>query len=40
MLVLDDVVAWLALVHVLYLLAFVGAGLALALLSYRRRLVV
>jgi lipooligosaccharide transport system permease protein len=40
MLVLDDIVPWLALVHAAYLLAFVGAGLALALFSYRRRLVV
>jgi len=40
MLVLDDVVTWLALVHVAYLLAFIGVGLALALFTYRRRLVV
>jgi len=40
MLVLDDVVTWLALVHAAYLLAFIGVGLALALFTYRRRLVV
>jgi lipooligosaccharide transport system permease protein len=40
MLVLGDVGTWLALAHVVYLLAFVGVGLALALFSYRRRLVV
>jgi lipooligosaccharide transport system permease protein len=40
MLTLDDVVVWLALLHAAYLLAFVAVGLALALLSYRRRLVV
>ena len=39
-LVLGDVVAWLALLHVLYLVACVGVGLALALFTYRRRLVV
>jgi lipooligosaccharide transport system permease protein len=40
MLVLGDVVGWLALLHVAYLLAWVAGGLALALFSYRRRLVV
>ena len=40
MLVLGDIVGWLALLHVAYLLAFIAAGLVLALLSYRRRLVV
>ena len=40
MLTLDDIVVWLALLHAVYLLAFVAGGLALALLSYRRRLVV
>jgi lipooligosaccharide transport system permease protein len=40
MLVLGDVVTWLALAHLAYLLAFVAAGLALALFTYRRRLVV
>ncbi len=39
-LVLGDVIAWSALAHVLYLLAFVAVGLALALFTYRRRLVV
>ena len=40
MLVLGDVVGWLALAHVAYLLAFVAVGFALALFSYQRRLVV
>ena len=40
MLVLGEVVGWLALVHVAYLLVFIAVGLALALFSYRRRLVV
>jgi len=40
MLVLGNVVTWLALVHAAYLLAFIAAGLALALFTYRRRLVV
>jgi lipooligosaccharide transport system permease protein len=40
MLVLGDVVPWLALLHTAYLLAFIAIGLALALLSYRKRLVV
>jgi lipooligosaccharide transport system permease protein len=40
MLVLGDVVEWLALVHVAYLGAWVAVGLALAMLTYRRRLVV
>jgi lipooligosaccharide transport system permease protein len=40
MLTLDDIVVWLALLHAAYLLAFVAAGLTLALVSYRRRLVV
>jgi lipooligosaccharide transport system permease protein len=39
-LVLGDVVSWIALVHALYLVACVGVGLALALFTYRRRLVV
>jgi lipooligosaccharide transport system permease protein len=39
-LVLGDVVGWLALAHVVYLLAFLALGLALAFWSYRRRLVV
>ena len=39
-LVLGDVVSWIALVHVLYLVACVAVGLALALFTYRRRLVV
>jgi lipooligosaccharide transport system permease protein len=40
MLVLGDVMPWLALAHVLYLCAFVAGGFTLALYSYRRRLVV
>jgi lipooligosaccharide transport system permease protein len=40
MLVLGDVVAWLALVDAGYLAAFVAGGLGLALHTYRRRLVV
>ncbi len=40
MLVLGDVATWLALAHAAYLVAFVAAGLALALFTYRRRLVV
>jgi lipooligosaccharide transport system permease protein len=40
MLILGDVVGWLAFLHVAYLLAFVAVGLALALFSYERRLVV
>ena len=40
MLVLGDVVGWLAVVHVAYLTAFVAVGIALALFTYRRRLVV
>ena len=40
MLVLGDVLPALALLHVAYLLVFIGAGLTAALFSYRRRLVV
>lgn len=40
MLVLGDVLSWLALLHVVYLTVFVTGGLVLALWSYRRRLVV
>jgi lipooligosaccharide transport system permease protein len=40
MLVLGDVVTWLALLHTAYLLVFIAVGLGLALVSYRRRLVV
>jgi len=40
MLVLGDLVPWLALVHAAYLSAFIAAGLAAALYTYRRRLVV
>lgn len=38
-LILGDVFGWIALVHVLYLVAWVVVGLALALVTYRRRLV-
>jgi hypothetical protein len=39
-LVLGDVVSWIALVHLVYLVACVAVGLVLALFSYRRRLVI
>ena len=39
-LMLGDVIATTALLHIVYLLAWVGAGFALALRAYRRRLVV
>jgi lipooligosaccharide transport system permease protein len=39
-LVLGEVVAWLALLHVAYLLAWIAVGLSLALFTYRRRLAV
>jgi len=39
MLTLDEVVAWKALVHVVFLVVFAGVGLVLALVSYRRKLV-
>jgi lipooligosaccharide transport system permease protein len=39
MLTLGEVVPWKALVHVLFLVAWAGVGLVLALVSYRRRLV-
>jgi lipooligosaccharide transport system permease protein len=40
MLVLGDVVAWLGLLHAVYLAAFIAGGVAAALYTYRRRLVV
>ena len=39
-LVLGEVVAWWALLHVAYLAAWVAGGIALALRTYRRRLIV
>jgi lipooligosaccharide transport system permease protein len=39
-LVFGEALAWSALVHVLYLLAWIAVGIALALWTYRRRLLV
>jgi len=40
MLTLGEVVPWLAVVHALYLVAFVSVGIGIAFHTYRKRLVV